>query len=80
MQIFRPVLTLALLCTGLFSYAQHPAIIPQPVSTQWLEGAFSIDPHTVLVSDTSDGPSASFFNTYLEQIYGFREQAFLVPP
>jgi len=110
MQIFRPIFTLALLCTGLFSFAQHQAertegslsitelakvtpeekrgeaastkgqssdvvhngakfskdpvctIIPQPVSTQWLEGAFSIDPHTVLVADTSDSPSADFFN------------------
>jgi hexosaminidase len=55
----------------MFSYAQHPAIIPQPVNTQWLEGTFTIGPHTILVADTSDGPSVRFFNDYLQEIYGF---------
>ncbi|HVW62970.1 MAG TPA: family 20 glycosylhydrolase, partial [Puia sp.] len=78
MQILRPFVLLAMLCAGLTFFApvpvhaQHPSIIPQPVSTQWLEGDFSIDPHTVLVADTSDGPSTRFLNDYLQEIYGFR--------
>ena len=72
MIISRPLILLALLCAGSFLYAQQPALIPQPVSTHWQEGKFMIDKKTVLVSDGSDDPSTGFFNTYLEQIYGFR--------
>jgi len=71
MQKFRPVLFFALLCAGLPVCAQPPAIIPQPVSTQWLTGSFIIDPHVVLVADSSDNPSTNFFNAYLQEIYGF---------
>ena len=62
MQILRPSVLLATICAGLTFFvpqpvhAQHPAIIPQPVSTQWLDGNFNITSQTVLVADTSDGP------------------------
>src|SRR5258706_14666944 len=67
-----PVLFLLLLCAGSFLHAQQPAIIPQPVSTTWQNGHFLIDKHTVLVADTSENSSTGFFNTYLEEVYGFR--------
>ena len=68
----RPVLVLAFLCASIFSQAQHPAIIPQPVHTQWLQGSFSIDANTIIVTDGSEDPSVEFFNKYLEKIYGRR--------
>ena len=53
-------------------YSQEPAIIPKPVSTQWQEGHFTIAKNTILVADASEKPSADFFNSYLEKIYGLR--------
>ena len=61
---------LALLSVTYFLSAQQPAIIPKPVSTEWRQGAFSINKNTVLVADMPDAPSASFFSAYLERIYG----------
>jgi N-acetyl-beta-hexosaminidase/alpha-L-fucosidase len=85
MQIFRPVLYLAILCAGLSASAQGPesiqqngnepqplAIIPKPVSIQAQSGSFTLDKNVVLVADSSDFPSANFFNDYLQEIYGFR--------
>jgi len=67
----RPVYFLLFLCAGSFLHAQPPAIIPQPVSTTWQDGHFLIDKHTVLVADASEASSTGFFNTYLEEVYGF---------
>src|SRR3954470_13293699 len=71
MQVIRPILVLASLLAGLFSFAQHPPIIPAPVKEEWQEGKFVLDPHTLIVADASDAPSANFFNDYLQQVYGF---------
>jgi hexosaminidase len=68
----RLLILLALLCTSLCPRAQSVAIIPQPVSTQWGSGHFTLDAHTVLVVDNNEGPSASFFNDYLQRFYGLR--------
>jgi N-acetyl-beta-hexosaminidase/alpha-L-fucosidase len=68
----RLLILLALLCTSLYPRAQSVAIIPQPVSTQWGSGHFTLDAHTVLVVDSNEGPSASFFNDYLQRFYGLR--------
>lgn len=55
------------------SYAQTVSIIPQPVSLQQHKGSFVITKNTVLVvTDGGDEPSASFFNNYLKQVYGFQ--------
>ncbi len=66
----RLLLVLALLSASRWSYAQKPAIIPQPVRTQWLDGHFTINDHTVMVADGSDNPSVGFFTSYLEKLYG----------
>ena len=72
MQIIRPFFTLALSLAGLMSFAQHPPLIPAPVKAVWQEGKFALDPHSVIVADASDAPSANFFNDYLQLIYGFK--------
>ena len=64
------VLVLAIFCACLSSRAQHPAIIPQPVSTHWQQGSFSLDANTVIITDTSDIRTARFLSDYLERIYG----------
>ena len=66
----RLPLVLALLYASSWSRAQTPAIIPQPVSTQWQNGNFALNAHTVLVTDGSDDPSADFFSSYLQRLYG----------
>ncbi len=52
--------------------AQTPAaaIIPEPVSTRWGTGAFTIDAHTSLIAEESDRPSAEFFSNYVARLYG----------
>ncbi len=55
-----------------FQRAQPVAIIPQPVSTQWREGHFTINPNTVIVTVDSLRPSIQFFNDYLKKLYGLR--------
>ena len=67
----RPFIFLLFLCAGSFLHAQQPAIIPQPVSMTWQDGHFLLDQHTVLVADTADASSAGFFNSYLQEVYGF---------
>ena len=66
----RLLLVLALLSASCWSYAQKPAIIPQPVRTQWQDGHFTINDHTVMVADGSDNSSVEFFISYLEKLYG----------
>src|SRR5580698_1214506 len=68
----RMLFLLALLSVTYSLSAQPPAIIPKPVSTEWRQGTFSIDQHTVLVAEAADAPSTSFFSAYLERIYGMR--------
>jgi N-acetyl-beta-hexosaminidase/alpha-L-fucosidase len=68
----RSLLLLGLLTQGLYTHAQEPpaAIIPKPVSTQWLPGSFALDTSTVLMASDSDVLSATFFNDYLQRFYG----------
>ena len=68
----RFLLLLGLLTPGLYTLAQDApaAIIPEPVSTQWLTGSFALDANTVLVASDSDLLSANFFNDYLQRFYG----------
>ena len=55
------------------SYAQTVSIVPQPVSLEQHKGSFVITKNTALVvTDAGDEPSASFFNSYLKQVYGFQ--------
>src|SRR5580698_9435593 len=62
---------LALLCATSRTIAQPLAsIIPQPVSTQWGQGQFSLNANTVIVADPADKPSVQFFNDYLQKLYG----------
>jgi hexosaminidase len=68
----RPLLFLAFLCAGSLLYAQQPAIIPNPVHTQWQQGNFGIDKNTILVADASESSAADFFSSYLERIYNLR--------
>ena len=65
-----PILALVCLCCR--AQAQPVAIIPEPVSTQWHDGHFVIDEHTLLIADDQDQPSVSFFNDYLQRLYGLR--------
>jgi hypothetical protein len=65
-----PILALVCLCCR--AQAQPVAIIPEPVSTQWHDGHFLIDEHTLLIADDQDQPSVSFFNDYLQRLYGLR--------
>src|SRR5579871_6270581 len=75
---FRLLPVLALLCAGCRSIAQSsdsqsPAsIIPEPVSTQWQKGSFSLNARTVIVADTTDRSGARFLNDYLQKLYGLR--------
>ena len=71
MKYLRLLAVLALLCASRWCAGQAPvAIIPQPVSTQWHDGHFYINAHTVLVIDNSERLSANFFNDYLQRFYG----------
>jgi hexosaminidase len=57
----------------LVSFAQETAIIPQPVSLKTLGGSFPITKKTILVArDADDKKTASIFNDYLKQVYGFK--------
>jgi len=60
-----------LLCASRWAAAQASvAIIPQPVSTQWQQGQFTLNANTTIVADASDKPSVQFFNDYLKKLYG----------
>jgi alpha-L-fucosidase len=61
---------MALLCMNRTGKTQSAAIIPQPVHTQWQQGSFSLNAGTVIVIDTTDNPSATFFSQYLAKTYG----------
>jgi len=63
---------LIFLSASSFLQAQPASIIPQPVSTKWGSGHFSINANTVIIADGSDRSSVDFFNGYLERIYGLR--------
>jgi N-acetyl-beta-hexosaminidase/alpha-L-fucosidase len=86
MKYLRLLPALALLCASRWSAAQTPAaqapatqlpamqapaaIIPQPVSTQWQQGQFTLNANTVIVADASDKASVQFFSNYLKKLYG----------
>ncbi|MHA4811123.1 family 20 glycosylhydrolase [Flavitalea flava] len=67
----KTVLFAALFSANSALHAQHAAIIPKPVSTEWLTGNFLLNPNTVLVVGEKDEPVAGFLNKYLAEIYGF---------
>lgn len=55
----------------IFSTAQQ--IIPQPVSMRTMNGTFPITRKTILVArEADDKKTASIFNDYLQQVYGFK--------
>lgn len=57
----------------LFSRAQQSQIIPQPVSIHTSAGSFPITKKTILIAkDAKDRETAILFNTYLQQVYGFK--------
>jgi len=68
----RLITVLALVCLSCRAQAQPVAIIPEPVSTQWHDGHFLINEHTLLIADDQDQSSVKFFNDYLQQLYGLR--------
>ncbi|HEV3414995.1 MAG TPA: family 20 glycosylhydrolase [Puia sp.] len=71
MKHLRILPVLALLCSAYGSIAQPPAsIIPEPVSTQWQQGQFTLNASTVIVADITDKPSVQFLNDYLKKLYG----------
>ncbi|HLX67810.1 MAG TPA: beta-N-acetylhexosaminidase, partial [Puia sp.] len=80
MKYLRLLTLMATLCAiGLYASAQNPStpppasIIPEPVSTQWQQGKFTLNANTVIVAaDPSDKPSVQFFNDYLKKLYGLR--------
>ncbi|MDI6034424.1 beta-N-acetylhexosaminidase [Flavobacterium sp. LB2P84] len=60
-----------LLCSTL-SFAQEVKIIPQPAEVITNTGSFVINPKTSLVvANKGDKATATFFNTYLLEYYGF---------
>jgi N-acetyl-beta-hexosaminidase/alpha-L-fucosidase len=76
---FLPVL--GLLCASRWSAAQTPvSIIPQPVSTQWLQGQFTLNANTIIIADPSDKPSVKFFNDYLKKLYGLHLTVTAIEP
>lgn len=53
-------------------FAQEITIIPQPASLKRGAGFFNLGKSTTLVvQDDGDLPAAEFFNSYLQQFYGF---------
>ncbi|HWI91543.1 MAG TPA: family 20 glycosylhydrolase [Flavisolibacter sp.] len=57
----------------LVSFAQQTAIVPQPVSLKTSSGFFPITKKTILIArDAEDKKTASIFNDYLQQVYGFK--------
>jgi alpha-L-fucosidase len=73
MKHLRLLSVLALLCASCRIIAQPPAsIIPEPVSTQWQQGQFTLNASTVIVAGESDKLSVKFFNDYLKKLYGLR--------
>src|SRR5690242_11620695 len=71
-KIIRLLLVLGLFMPGTQTNAQPIGIIPQPVSTQWQNGSFSLDANTVIVADPAQKPTVSFFNDYLQRFYGLK--------
>lgn len=56
---------------SVFCFAQN--IIPQPVTMKTLSGSFPITKTTTLIAkDAEDRKTASIFNDYLQQVYGFK--------
>ncbi len=66
----RFVAVLVFLFASSWSAAQPVALIPQPVSTHWRDGHFTINANTVIVTADSLRPSVEFFNDYLKKLYG----------
>lgn len=66
------LLPLLVLMTASVFAQEHPAIIPQPVSTKWGNGTFNVDAHTAIIAGEADKPSADFFIGYVERIYGLK--------
>ncbi|HVU96745.1 MAG TPA: family 20 glycosylhydrolase [Puia sp.] len=71
-KIIRLLLVLGLFMPGARTDAQPIGIIPQPVSTQWHDGSFSLNANTVIVADPAQKPTVSFFNDYLQRFYGLK--------
>lgn len=68
----RKILFLVSLFPFLYTGAQTPSIIPEPVSIVTSKGQFQITRTTPLVvPDISDTSAAGFFNQYLQLYYGF---------
>ncbi len=62
----------ALLLAPAVVVAQGNSIIPRPVSQEIRSGSFLINKKTpILLSDEGDRPTADFFNSYLQKVYGF---------
>lgn len=62
-----------LLFVSVFSTAQNVNIIPAPVSMKTTKGTFYITRKTIILAkDAEDKKTASIFNDYLKQVYGFR--------
>lgn len=69
----RTTLVLASLWVCLFTAAQEPAIIPQPVSMVAGSGTFRITSATKIVLYSADAKKqAGFLNDYLQQFYGLK--------
>ncbi|HXD76304.1 MAG TPA: family 20 glycosylhydrolase [Puia sp.] len=77
----RLLFLLAAVCAGRHSSAQSIAaapgapqppasIIPEPVTTKWQQGQFSLNPNTVIIANEGDRPGARFLNDYLRKLYG----------
>jgi hexosaminidase len=70
--MIRSFILTFLLC-GALSFAQEVKIIPQPVQVTTNSGSFLISPKTSLVvANNQDSATATFFNDYLLDYYGFK--------
>jgi hexosaminidase len=69
----KKVFTAIALLVCMFTNAQEVSIIPQPTSVTKKEGSFSISAKTPLhIKNAGQQKAASFFNKYLQSIYGFQ--------
>ncbi len=65
-------LLLAICCSlPFFLYAQLPSIIPAPMGLEMKKGYFQLNKKTIIVYDDLSKASADFFNSYLNDVYGF---------
>ena len=71
-KLLRLLLVLGLVVPGILAHAQPIGIIPQPVSTQWQSGSFSLDANTVIVATPAEKQTVAFFSDYLQRFYGLK--------